>query len=64
MAPAVPMTQDQFFDFCQQNADKRFERTAEANVAAAGANVVSGAIVEVGQRNAGDAHVARERGLH
>jgi Uma2 family endonuclease len=32
LAPAVPMTQDQFFDFCQQNADKRFERTAEGEL--------------------------------
>ena len=29
MMPAVPMSQDQFFDFCQQNPDKRFERSAE-----------------------------------
>ena len=26
------MTQDQFFDFCQLNADKRFERTAEGEL--------------------------------
>lgn len=32
MSPAYPMTQDQFFDFCQQNADKRFERTADGEV--------------------------------
>jgi Uma2 family endonuclease len=32
LAPAVAMTQDQFFDFCQQNADKRFERTAEGEL--------------------------------
>ena len=32
LTPAVPMTQDQFFDFCQQNADKRFERTAEGEL--------------------------------
>jgi Uma2 family endonuclease len=32
MMPAVPMTQDQFFDFCQQNPDKRFERTAEGEL--------------------------------
>lgn len=32
MTPAVPMTQDQFFDFCQQNSDKRFERTAEGEL--------------------------------
>jgi Uma2 family endonuclease len=30
--PAVPMTQDQFFDFCQQYPDKRFERTAEGEI--------------------------------
>jgi Uma2 family endonuclease len=28
MSPAVTMTQDQFFDFCQQNPEIRFERTA------------------------------------
>jgi Uma2 family endonuclease len=32
MLPAVPMTQDQFFDFCQQNPDMRFERTAEGEL--------------------------------
>src|ERR1022692_4527011 len=32
LSPAYPMTQDQFFDFCQQNADKRFERTAEGEL--------------------------------
>lgn len=32
MTPAVPMTQDQFFDFCQQNPDKRFERTREGEL--------------------------------
>ncbi len=30
--PAVPMTQDQFFDFCQLNSDKRFERTAKGDL--------------------------------
>jgi Uma2 family endonuclease len=30
--PVVPMTQDEFFDFCQLNADKRFERTAEGEL--------------------------------
>lgn len=30
--PAVPMTQDQFFDFCQINEDKRFERTAKGEL--------------------------------
>jgi Uma2 family endonuclease len=28
LTPVVSMSQDQFFDFCQLNADKRFERTA------------------------------------
>lgn len=32
MTPAVAMTQDQFFEFCQQNPDKRFERTAEGEL--------------------------------
>jgi Uma2 family endonuclease len=32
LAPAVPMTQDQFFEFCQQNSDKRFERTADGEL--------------------------------
>jgi Uma2 family endonuclease len=32
MSPAVQMTQDQYFDFCQQNAGKRFERTAEGEI--------------------------------
>jgi Uma2 family endonuclease len=32
LSPAVPMTQDQFFDFCQQNRDIRFERTAEGDL--------------------------------
>ena len=32
MLPAVSMTQDQFFDFCQQNPDKWFERTAEGEL--------------------------------
>jgi Uma2 family endonuclease len=32
MLPAVAMTQDQFFDFCQQNAEMRFERTAEGEL--------------------------------
>src|SRR3954453_20637491 len=32
LLPAVPMTQDQFFEFCQQNPDKRFERTAEGEL--------------------------------
>jgi Uma2 family endonuclease len=32
LSPAYPMTQDQFFDFCQQNEGKRFERTAEGEI--------------------------------
>lgn len=32
MAPAVPMTQEQFFDFCQQNRRIRFERTAKGEL--------------------------------
>lgn len=32
MLPAVPMTQDQFFDFCQQNRKLRFERTAKGEL--------------------------------
>ena len=32
MMPAVPMTQEQFFEFCQQNPDKRFERTAQGEL--------------------------------
>lgn len=32
LSPVVPMTQDQFFDFCQLNGDKRFERTAEGEL--------------------------------
>ncbi len=32
LAPAVPMTQDQFFDFCQQNPDMHFERTAQGEL--------------------------------
>jgi Uma2 family endonuclease len=31
-ATVVPMTQDQFFEFCQRHPDKRFERTAEGEL--------------------------------
>src|SRR5436309_13849667 len=31
-ATVVPMTQDQFFEFCQHHPDKRFERTAEGEL--------------------------------
>ena len=37
---------------------KSFERIAKAHFAAAGADVVSGAVVEVGERDGGNAHVA------
>src|SRR5947209_12269376 len=32
MLPAVTMTQDQYFDFCQQNPELRFERTAQGEL--------------------------------
>jgi len=32
MLPAVPMTQEQFFDFCQQNRKIRMERTAQGEL--------------------------------
>jgi Uma2 family endonuclease len=32
LAPVVAMTQDQFFDFCRLNPDKRFERSAEGEL--------------------------------
>src|SRR5688572_26510861 len=32
LSPVVRMTQDQFFELCQLNADKRFERTAEGEL--------------------------------
>jgi Uma2 family endonuclease len=32
MLPAVPMTQDQFFEFCQQNRKIRMERTAQGEL--------------------------------
>ena len=32
MLPIVSMTQDQFFDFCQQNRRLRFERTAKGEL--------------------------------
>jgi len=43
---------------------KAFERDAEANLAAALANVIPGGVVEIGQGNAGNAHVARRGSLH
>ncbi len=42
LAPAVPMTQDQFFDFCQQNPEMRFERTAQGELIDHGANRLRG----------------------
>ena len=32
LLPIVTMTQDQFFDFCQQNRDMRFERNAKGEL--------------------------------
>jgi Uma2 family endonuclease len=32
LLPAVPLTQDQFFEFCQQNRKVRFERTAQGEL--------------------------------
>ena len=32
MEPAVTLSQEQFFDFCQQNRDMRFERTAQGEI--------------------------------
>jgi Uma2 family endonuclease len=32
LLPAVPMTQEQFFHFCQQNSEIRFERTAQGEL--------------------------------
>jgi Uma2 family endonuclease len=32
LLPAVPMTQDQFYAFCQQNHEVRFERTAQGEL--------------------------------
>lgn len=32
LLPAVPMSQDQFFDLCQQNPEMRFERTAQGEL--------------------------------
>ncbi len=32
LLPAIPMTQDQFFEFCQQNRKLRFERTAKGEL--------------------------------
>lgn len=32
LSPAIEMTDDQFFDFCQQNRDYRIERTAQGEM--------------------------------
>ncbi len=32
LLPALPMTQEQFFEFCQQNRNMRFERTAQGDL--------------------------------
>ena len=45
LRPALEMTDDQFFDFCQLNDDLRLERTAEGNIlimAPAGGETSSG----------------------
>src|SRR5579863_4948877 len=41
-----------------------FERTAEIQLAAAGADVVSGGVVKICERDGGNAHVARRGRLH
>ena len=46
LAPAVPMTVEQFFDFCQLNKDWRFERTAQGELV-----VMSPTGSETGERN-------------
>lgn len=46
LAPAVPMTGEQFFDFCQLNKDWRFERTAQGELV-----IMSPTGSETGERN-------------
>ena len=46
LAPAVPMTVEQFFDFCQLNKDWRFERTAQGELV-----IMSPTGSETGERN-------------
>jgi len=43
---------------------KRLQRSAQQNFARESADVVSGAVIEVSERNGGNAHVARGGGLH
>lgn len=46
LSPAVPMTVEQFFDFCQLNKDWRFERTAQVKLV-----IMSPTGSETGKRN-------------
>jgi len=46
LAPAVPMSGEQFFDFCQLNKDWRFERTAQGELV-----IMSPTGSETGERN-------------
>ncbi|WP_254566587.1 Uma2 family endonuclease [Oscillatoria sp. HE19RPO] len=46
MSPAIEMTDEQFFDFCQQNRDYRIERTAKGEVI-----IMSPTGSETGNRN-------------
>ncbi|MCT7960594.1 Uma2 family endonuclease [Laspinema sp. D1] len=46
MSPAIEMTDEQFFDFCQQNRDYRIERTATGEVI-----IMSPTGSETGNRN-------------
>ena len=47
MQPAIEMTREQFFDFCQLNRDLRIERTAEGEIV-----IMAPAGGETGARNA------------
>jgi len=46
LTPAVPMSGEQFFDFCQLNKDWRFERTAQGELV-----IMSPTGSETGERN-------------
>ena len=43
---------------------ERFEGLAKVQDAAAGTNVVAGGVVKIGERDGGNAHVARGGGFH
>src|SRR4029077_14395400 len=49
---------------CQVAGREIREGSTKVNLAAAGADVVAGAVVEVGKGDAGNAHVARGGRLH